>query len=206
MRKLFCLFAIVFMASCLYAKGSSPSEDIDVRHLYKLMQQDDWVHGTAEAKSLLNSIGESDSTKAAVIRYVYLIASAGEVAIGKKTFDELEQEANQFIGKKLMTPGYELKVFDNDDSVRGNTLNVMLLQRNKPKEIFITQANKKGTNILAFVKAMSSQLLGIDKLNSDPALCTGVLTKVEIHRSSLRIWIMRLTLKDAHVYQISRSK
>jgi hypothetical protein len=206
MRKLFCLFTIVVVASGLFAKGSNPSKNIDTTRLVKLMQQEDWVHAAAEAKSLLNSKGESDFRKVAAIRYMYLMASAGEVVIGKKTFDELEQEANKFIGMKLMTPAYRIKVVDNGRSRTGNTINFMILEKDKPKEIFVTHANKKGTNIFAFVKAISSQPINFDKLKGNPSLCTGVLTKVDIHRSPMLIWIMRLTLKDAHVYPIPRLK
>jgi hypothetical protein len=184
------IISLVFIISV--NATSQESTDRLFKNLGKAFDQEEWKSASSCAKELMTSV--IDSVRSAQVRYAYLVALAAEVTIESKSFDELENEANKFIGTTISTLIYKVSDKKNDAS-----FNFITMKPEEPKKAHISVSNKQGVNIFCFVDIFFDDALKATTYADQWASCTGTLTNVEVHRSSLMIWIMKLTIEHATI-------
>ena len=165
------------------------------RKLVSFLEDEDWTESAKLSRQYLDKITDKNSADRARLVYLRMFSLAGEVTKDTKTFDDIEQECKTYIGEHIITPGHPVKTDD-----KGSKMNFVVLDENKPNEVFIGAANKKGVNVHSFENiTLVDSIQDIKSYDGAFAYCWGTLRDVEIHRSPLKIWILKLTIEDGHI-------
>lgn len=156
----------------------------DFKALIPYMEQEDWKNAFKQSAKLLDGAGSDSSDLKAIVLYMNILSSAGLVTIGQMTHAELDKHVVKFQGQKIVMSSRRVKPinFTITDSTN---------------EAFFSTNNIKGTNILCFEKFYFNEKVNVAALEGAFIRFGGILEKIETNPNKSKIWILRLTVKNA---------
>ncbi|MDB5137908.1 MAG: hypothetical protein JWP37_4511 [Mucilaginibacter sp.] len=136
------LFFIIAFLSKAGAQSLMGSQEW--RDLINNLQTESWQDANTKSLSLLNQMPNAapDDPTAALLRTMYIHSEAGLLNDGKVTQDEAIKAVKGFTGMMIILPGHRVAL--------KWALNTIQLVNEKTDTLFVTETNKKGTDIFAF--------------------------------------------------------
>ncbi len=158
----------------------------DFTGLIPYLKTEDWKSAFSESEKLLQSAENDTSDYHAIILYIHIFSAAGMVTQDQMTHKELEKKVMKFQGQKVLMSAHKFSQETFDTSSTPNTA-------------FQSATNAKGVNILCFEKFFFTDKINLDDYTENTFVrFGGVLEKIEINPNKSKIWILRLTVKDAY--------
>lgn len=163
--------------------------------LYDSLQDEDWDDAAKLVEAHLKRvIVEDDQKTLARLRYAYLFVSAGRVAAGKMTFDDLAKRVGDFVGKEVRPPALVV-VKDCSARPRFN----MICPGDSPTRLFITSVNRAETTILMFEYVTLNEGFDIAKHDGKAAQITGTIEAIVPNPNKSPFLVMRIYVVDASI-------
>jgi hypothetical protein len=136
------LFFIIAFLSNAGAQSLMGSQEW--RDLINNLQAESWQDANTKSLSLLNQMPNAapDDPSAALLRTMYIHSEAGLLNSGKVTQDEAIKAVKGFTGKMIILPGHRVAL--------KWALNTIQMVDEKTDTLFVTETNRKGTDIFAF--------------------------------------------------------
>ena len=133
--------AIKFLSN---AGAQSLMESQEWRDLINNLQTENWQDANTKSLSLLNQMPAAapDDPTAALLRTMYIHSEAGLLNSGKITQDEAIKAVKGFTGKMIILPAHRVAL--------KWALNTIQMVNEKTDTLFVTETNRKGTDIFAF--------------------------------------------------------
>ena len=133
--------AITFLSD---AGAQSLMESQGWRDLISNLQTENWQDANTKSLSLLNQMPNAapDDPTAALLRTMYIHSEAGLLNSGKVTQDEAIKAVKGFTGKMIILPAHRVAL--------KWALNTIQMVNEKTDTLFVTETNRKGTDIFAF--------------------------------------------------------
>ncbi|MGZ3764285.1 MAG: hypothetical protein ACXVA2_06455 [Mucilaginibacter sp.] len=139
------ILALFFITTLLCnTSAQSLMESKQWRDLIDNLQNENWQEANTKSLLLLNQMPNAapDDPTAALLRTMYIHSEAGLMNDGKVTQDEAIKAVKGFTGKLIILPGHRV-------SLKGG-LNTIKMANEKPDTLFVTETNRKGTDIFDF--------------------------------------------------------
>jgi hypothetical protein len=133
--------AITFLSD---AGAQSLMESQEWRDLINNLQTENWQDANTKSLTLLNQMPNAapDDPTAALLRTMYIHSEAGLLNSGKVTQDEAIKAVKGFTGKMIILPAHRVAL--------KWALNTIQMVNEKTDTLFVTETNRKGTDIFAF--------------------------------------------------------
>lgn len=192
------LFATVLCAFFTVNAQKTPvSESLSEKEwekLYSALEADDWEKSAELSQQYLARLKNDDPEKTlARLRYMLLFSSAGKVALGQMSYEELQKVADPLVGQEVQLP-YG-KIFRD---CRGN-MGALCFTPKGNHDLTVASTNRKGTHIHAFVYTDLREKFDYDANLEKIATVRGVIKSIEYNPNQSKIWIMRVLLKDGSI-------
>lgn len=170
----------------------------DFKSLIPYLQKEDWKNAYEQSGKLLKGTEKDTSDYRAIVVYINIFSGAGLVSIGEMTHEKLLNAVKKYEGQKIKMSAHP--VTDN-----AGALNQTLFTINDTiNEAFTSAGNGAGTSIFCFEKfTFNNPLDPADFSKGVNIRCSGVLQKVEANPNKSKIWILRLTVKDAYAVSMT---
>lgn len=139
------ILALFFIIAFLPNAGAQSLMGSQVwRDLINNLETENWKDANTKSLSLLNQMPNAapDDPTAALLRTMYIHSEAGLMNDGKVTQDEAIKAVKGFTGKMIILPGHRV-------SLKGG-LNTIETVNEKTDTLFVSETNRKGTDIFAF--------------------------------------------------------
>ena len=163
--------------------------------LLTALESENWVT-SADLSSLYLSQAQNsiDAASAAKLRFMYLYSAAGRVSEGKQTFDDLEKQVKQFVGKDITIPFQKIR----SKCERGPLFNTICAGESG-NQAMITASNAAATTIHAFVYIRLKEKF--DFANNDEKIgsVSGRIDSIALNPNKSLFLIMRIYISDAGI-------
>lgn len=114
------------------------------------------------------------------------------------SYDELEKSVMKYQGQKIVMAAHP--VSDSEESTLSQT---HFSSTDSTNEAFTSAANSKGTSIHCFERFYFNEKINPEDFGDAPVRCGGILEKIETNPNRSKIWVLRLTVKNAFARKIS---
>jgi hypothetical protein len=143
MKKIILLLLLI-IAFLSNAGAQALMESQEWRDLIDNLQTENWQDASTKSLSLLNQMPNAapDDPTAALLRTMYIHSEAGLLNSGMITQDQAIKAVKGFTGKLIILPGHRV-------ALKGG-LNTIQMVNEKTDTLFVSETNRKGTDIFAF--------------------------------------------------------
>lgn len=187
---------LVFILGLTMVQAQTISYE-DFKGLIPYLKSENWRSAFQESSKLLKTANQDTSDFKAIVLYINIFSAAGMVTNGQMTYTELESNVYQFQGQKIIMSAHPLTIKDG-------ALNCLKFSvTDSTNEAFASATNSKGTNILCFEKFYFKDKQNPTNFGNSFVRCGGTLEKIELNPNKSKIWVLRLTVKNAFARKAS---
>ena len=166
----------------------------DWAKLISVLETEDWEKSAELSKQYLARLKSDDAEKSlARLRYMLLFSSAGKVASGQISYEELQKVADPLVGQEVQLPYGEII-----KECRGNFRALCFTPKGN-HDVTVASSNRKATRIHAFVYTDLREKFDYDAHLGKIGTVRGVVESIQYNPNQSKIWIMRILLKDGSV-------
>lgn len=161
------------------------------------LNNEDWGEANKLATLLLTkcTAADSDNKYAALLRCMFIISDAGLLNEQRITQQEALNDVKRFVGQKIMLPGHPLSLKYG--------ANVIQPLNNSTDTLFVTETNKKMTEIYCFEYITLAKKIPMEIFNKDInqfGLIEGIVSSVNVEGNMLPRYKIYLTNASMLVY------
>jgi hypothetical protein len=194
MKKIILTLALLVFAVASFAQKITEEQ---FKELVRLLDKEDWKTVYQNSGQLLKNAKDDDELKP-MVTYMHLLSAAGSVTIDQMSFSELKKIVAKFNGQKILMAAHTIAKSEND------TMNKTLIEQTpKGSTGFTTATNSKGVNILCFEHFSFKEKVEAKDFENAFAMCGGVIESIEVHDSPMKIWILKIKVKDAFANKLN---
>jgi hypothetical protein len=194
--KLVLIATVILCFSVIVGNAQPSSAKLSEQELEKVisaLQKEDWKEAAGLSKQYLAKLQKEDADPAvAVLRYMLLFSSAGQVALGEMTYDQLQTVVNPMVGKEVQLPfGKIVTVCHGNGSI--------CFPANGNFDVSVVLVNNKGTHIHSFVYANLQEKFDHASHLGEFATVRGIVDSIQLNPNRSTIWITRVFLKNGSI-------
>lgn len=182
------------MTASAQTKTSLELSDKQWQDLFAALNAEDWNTAfdlSDKYLKLLKDTDEADSV--AKLRYMYLYAAAGKVSAGNMSYEELEQNVKNFVGKKIVFHYRQIA-----DKCQGK-FNLICASDDAMNKAVTAATNRKGTSIFAFEYVQLKEDFDFAKHKGEIATIGGIVKSIEPNPNKSKLLIMRIYVSDGYI-------
>lgn len=176
------------------AKVSNELTDKQWQELVAALGNENWNTAFDLSDKYLKLLKDNDEAKSiANLRYIYLYAAAGKVSEGNMSFEELEKNVKNFVGKKVVMPYRQIAPECQ------SSLNFICSSDEAKNKAFVTATNQNGTTIHSFEYIQLKEDFNFAKHAGEEAAIGGVVQSIVPNPNKSRAIVMRIYISDAYI-------
>ena len=162
--------------------------------LFSALESEDWEKSAELSKQYLARQKTDDPEKSmARLRYMLLFSSAGKVALGTMSYEDLQKVTAALVGQEVQLPYGKIM-----RDCRGN-LGAICFTPGGSHDVTVGSGNKNGTYIHAFVYTDLREKFDYDAHLGKIGTVRGIVESVQYNPNESKVWIMRVFLKDGSI-------
>jgi hypothetical protein len=186
-----CGFFLLLAGALSNQAAHAEVTDQQWKTLLSAVNDEEWAKSYKISEQLLKDMPDSDD-RLPRLRYIYLYTAAGDVSIGKMTFESLNDAIKPLIGKNIVFPYRQLAATSD-----GHPLNFITPVKEDKKKLFSAACNQNGTTIHAFEYITLKDDFDVASHDGQPVSICGVVDNIQPNPNKSRAIVLRLFVKDA---------
>jgi hypothetical protein len=194
--------ALLSFSAAAQAAKSVSIDDQQWNELVTALEGENWDTAAKLSSEYLKTVQSEDGPRGLDrLRFMYLYSSAGRVASGKMSFEDLEKQLKDFVGKQVMLPS--LSISGSCTKVRPPLFNT-ICGGDDPTRLMITSTNKAARGIHAFVYVQLNEKFDPAKNENKLGVIIGKIDSIAPNPNKSRLLVMRIYISDAIVLLSNR--
>ena len=185
------IFLIISLIVVLGAK-SQILTDQNWQDITVAYSEDDWKTTEKLALEYIEKIGKTECDDRARVLYFHLFAVTGQVIADERTYDDLEEIANNLIGETFITPLREV-------TSQEQAANKLYLHDRMPMRGISVTTGAYNEFIHSFENFLFTYNITLKQYEGKLVACGGKLTKVKVNRDRSLTYILKLEFEQAFV-------
>lgn len=185
------LIAGIFASSCLFNQEMTYN---DFKLIIPYLQTEDFKGAYDVSGKLLQLTDDDSSDLRGIVTYMHLFAAAGMVTLDQMSYADFIKNTQPFVGKKVVMSGHPCI-----DSTKFSYNSLNFSMKEGELQGMTTTSNKAMTNILCFEYFKFASPVDPAAYIGKNVRCGGILESIEVNPNHSKIWISRLTVKDAFI-------
>jgi hypothetical protein len=191
------VIALVSIFAAAQAAKSDAIDDQQWNELVTALEGENWDTAAKLSSEYLKTVKSDDGPRGLErLRFMYLYSAAGRVSSGKMSFEDLEKQLKDFVGKQVMLPA--LSISGSCTKARPPLFNT-ICGGDDPTRVMITSTNKTATTIHAFVYIQLNEKFDPAKNENKLGSVIGKIDSIAPNPNKSRFLVMRIYISDAIV-------